>query len=227
MTMVWDKMIPLSEKIISKMDNYEKVDLDNDYQYNGSDFSWRNYKFVDKSFRQAHIEIVDAREFKKIWVLHMTIFPNTTCPSPIFGFDVVAGANKITGAFHDFSKMGDSWLYIYFLAKHLNKNWNNPRVLPEWAEQIFSPGMLAVSNINTEEELDRLCGIAIDNLDYYLYNIVYENYENNQGDYAEKQNRYCKFQKQNPHTPAMMASLGINKDLFAKYMDDVLFPEIK
>jgi hypothetical protein len=224
MSLVWDKMIPLSEKMISIMQDYQKLKVNPNYQYNGIDFSWKNYEFTSNLFRKAHIQIVDAREFKKIWVMHMTIFPHTTNPAPIFGFDVVAGANKITGAFHDFSRVDDCCLYTYFLAKHLDKSWNNPRVLPDWAEQIFSPGMLAVSNISTEEELDRLSGIAIDNLEYYLYNIAYED---NKGDYTEKQNRYCKFQKQNPHTPAMMINLGINKDVFTQYMDEVLFPELK
>ena len=224
MSLVWDKMIPLSEKMISMMQDYQELEANPKYQYNGIDFTWKNYEFTSKLFRKAHIQIVDAREFKKIWVMHMTIFPHTTNPAPIFGFDVVAGANKITGAFHDFSRVDDCWLYTYFLAKHLDKSWNNPRVLPEWAEQIFSPGMLAVSNINTEEELDRLSGIAIDNLQYYLYNIAYED---NKGDYTERQNRYCRFQKENPHTPAMMINLGIDKDVFTQYMDEVLFPELK
>jgi hypothetical protein len=224
MSLVWDKMIPLSEKMISRLEEFEKIEVDSKYEHEDLNFTWKNYKFIDKRFRQAHIEIVDARESKIIWVMHMTIFPHVSNPAPIFGFDVVAGANKITGAFHDFSRVDDCWLYTYFLAKHLNKSWTNPRVLPEWAEQIFSPGMLAVSNINTEEELDRLSGVAIDNLDYYLYNIAYEG---NNGDYTEKQNRYCKFQKQNPHTPAMMINLGINKDVFTQYMDEVLFPELK
>ena len=87
----------------------------------------------------------------------------------------------------------------------------------------FSPGMVAVSNVNTEKELDRLSNLVIDNLDYYLYNVGL--YKTDQ-DYTERHNRYCQFQKQNPHTPAMMVNFGVDRQLFMEYMDDILFPEL-
>ena len=35
------------------------------------------------------------------------IFPTLDNPAPIYGFDVIAGKNKMTGAFHDFSPSAD------------------------------------------------------------------------------------------------------------------------
>jgi hypothetical protein len=224
MSLVWDKVIPLSEKLLKTFNGYIIDEIDTKYKDNNLEFGWHNYVFRSQQFRQAHIQIVDAREFKKIWVLHMTIFPNTNDPSPIFGFDIVCGANKITGVFHDFSKIGDCWLDTYFQAKKLNLGWENSRKLPDWALEIFSPGMVAVGNVNTEEELDRLEGIVIDNLNEYLYNVG-KTVDND--NYIEKQNRYCHFQKQNPHTPAMMINFGVKQDVFMEYMDKILFPEIK
>jgi len=224
MSLVWDKVIPLSEKLLKTFNGYIIDEIDTKYKDNNLEFDWHNYVFRSQKFRQAHIEIVDAREFKKIWVLHMTIFPNTNDPSPIFGFDIVCGANKITGAFHDFSKIGDCWLDTYFQSKKLNLGWENSRKLPDWALEIFSPGMIAVGNVNTEEELNRLDGIVIDNLKEYLYNV---GLNKDNADYTEKQNRYCHFQKQNPHTPAMMSNFGIKREIFMQYMDEILFPEIK
>lgn len=172
------------------------------------------------------MEILDAREKKKIWVMHMTVFPFFDDASPIFGFDVVAGQNKITGAFHDFSKVGECPLYYWYQEKMKNISWSKPRDLPPWAKEIFSPGMLAAGNIQDQEEVEQLIKIAIDNLENYLYNVgnvriggILEQ-EN-----IDKFNKYCRNQKMNPHTPAMMETLGIDKNLFRKFMDDVLFPE--
>ena len=224
MSLAWDKALPLADKLLKKFNGYVIEELDPKYKFDNLQFKWHNYIFKSLNFRHAHIQIIDAREFKKIWVLHMTIFPKINDPSPIFGFDIVSGPNKITGAFHDFSKMGDCWLDTFFQAKKLNLGWENSRKLPDWALEIFSPGMVAVGNLNSEEELDRLDGIVIDNLNEYLYNVG-----KNDGiiDYTEKQNRYCHFQKQNPHTPAMMVNFGVNREVFMQYMDEVLFPEIK
>jgi len=98
--------------------------------------------------------------------------------------------------------------------------------LPDWAQAIFSPRMVAAGNIQTEQEMDQVCQMALDNLDMYFDELA--QYQND-ADYAlskEKQNRYCHFQKQNPHTPKVMASLGLDPDDVNKFIHECLFPEI-
>ena len=224
MSLVWDKMIPLSQNILETLEQT----TDDELKYTaeqGNGYLWENYIFTSRNYRRAHVEIVDAREAKKIWVMHMTIFPELDDPSPIFGFDVVCGANKITGAFHDFSKNGNCSVYAWFIDRSSKLQWNKPRVLPDWATQIFSPGMIAVGNISEEEELDKLADLAIESLDVYLYNVGCV--EKTGESYKEQYNNYCKFQKMNPHTPAMMINLGIDETVFKNFMDEILFPEIE
>ena len=224
MSLVWDKMIPLSQNILETLEQ----STDDELKYtaeSGNGYLWENYIFTSRNYRRAHVEIVDAREAKKIWVMHMTIFPELDDPSPIFGFDVVCGANKITGAFHDFSKNGNCPVYAWFIDRSSKLEWNKPRVLPDWATQIFSPGMIAVGNISEEEELDKLADLAIESLDVYLYNVGCV--EKTGELYKEQYNNYCKFQKMNPHTPAMMINLGIDETVFKNFMDEILFPEIE
>ena len=163
----------LSNKIISKLQRYTIDEIDLKYHHSDLNFTWENYLWTDKTFRRAHVEIVDASESKKMWVMHMCIFPHYNCPDPIFGFDIVCGKNKITGAFHDFSISGESQMNKWYRNKMSEIEWNKPRELPDWAKRIFSPNMLAAGNIQTQEELDQLFKTVIDNLDYYLYNVVY------------------------------------------------------
>ena len=221
MSLVWDKMIPLSRNILEALDQTSNADVDYDGK-RGEGYLWENYIFTSDTYRRAHVEIVDAREAKKIWVMHMTIFPEFNDPTPIFGFDVVCGANKITGAFHDFSKTGECDLYNWFIDRSKLLEWNKPRELPEWAKQIFSPGMIAAGNVSEEDELDKLSDTAIESLHVYLYNVgnAKENIS-----YKDQYNKYCRFQKMNPHTPAMMINLGIDEKIFRTFMDEVLFPE--
>lgn len=219
---IWPQVTKLADQIIGKFDQYEKITLNEKYQHNQEGINWNNHLWVSDKFRRAHIEILDARESKKMWVMHMTIFPHFDCPDPIFGFDIVCGKNKITGAFHDFSYVDESDLYEWYLNKMSTINWEKPRQLPQWALNIFSPQMVAAGNIQTQEELDKLINVFIDNLDHYIYNIGNKkNYLN----YSIKHNYYCANQKENPHTPAMMETFGIDKNLFRQFMDDVLFPE--
>lgn len=219
---VWPRARELADKIISRFNNYEREDINPEYEIHVDNFTWKNYLWKSDKFKRAHIEIVDATETKKMWVMHMCVYPYYNSPDPIFGFDIVCGKNKITGAFHDFSFIGLSDLYNWFQATMLNKKWSKPRDLPEWAKKIFSPAMLAVGNIQTEEEFNQLEKVVIDNLDYYLYNVgkVVTG-----SDFSSRHNHYCKNQKLNPHTPAMMETFGVDKQVFAKFMDEVLFPE--
>lgn len=219
---VWPQVIELSETVIQKFSKYIPMHIPEEYAHDHEGVIWKNYMWMSQSFRRAHIEILDARESKKMWIMHMTIYPHLNCPDPIFGFDVVCGKNKITGAFHDFSAVGDSELYFWYYNKMAQYNWSKPRELPEWAQLIFSPYMVAAGNIQTQEELDKLKTVFIDNLDHYLYNVGKKRENKN---FINKQNYYSSNQKKNPHTPAMMETFGIDKDLFRKFMDDVLFPE--
>jgi hypothetical protein len=218
----WDRARNLAEKVISKFEGYEKESIDPKYEIGETELQWKNYLWTSNKFRRAHIEIVDATQTKKMWVMHMCIYPHYNSPDPIFGFDIVCGANKITGAFHDFSHIGSSNLYNWFQGRMAGLSWSKPRELPEWAKRIFSPEMLAAGNIQTNEEFEQLEKVVIDNLDYYLYNIgtVIKG-----ADFSLRQNHYCRNQKLNPHTPAMMATFGVDKDIFAKFMGEVLFPE--
>jgi hypothetical protein len=69
---------------------------------------WVNRVYTSNLYRRAHIDIVDARDSKGLWMMHCCIFPHTHNPAPIFGFDVIAGKSKITGCFYDYSAAGDN-----------------------------------------------------------------------------------------------------------------------
>jgi hypothetical protein len=95
--------------------------------------------------------------------------------------------------------------------------------LPEWARNIFSQNMVAAGNISDEAELAKVLDLALRNLSHYLAYI--HGYEGKK-DYTMEQNRYCQNQKQNPHTPRVMASLGLDPVEVHKFVEECLFPEI-
>jgi hypothetical protein len=43
----------------------------------------------------------------------------------------------------------------------------------------------------------------------------------------DQQNYYAQNQKQNPHTPKVMVSLGLSEDDVQMFIQDCLFPELK
>jgi hypothetical protein len=176
-------------------------------------------------YRRAHISIVDARETKKLYLLHVTVFPHLNDPSPIYGFDIVCGPTKVSGAFHDFSISGDpiSPMWLWFNAKVHGLEWNKPRELPEWGKQIFSPAMVAIGAVG-EEELDEFIRIGLETLEFYLKTVGID--QQDVADFHMAQNRYCHYQKQNPRTPASLQHLGFTEQEAVDYVQTKLFPEI-
>jgi hypothetical protein len=67
--------------------------------------------------------------------------------------------------------------------------------------------------------------MAKDTLAHYLETVAETN--NTATDTTEAQNYYAINQKQNPHTPRVMASLGLNEDDVHVFIQDCLFPEIR
>lgn len=189
----------------------------------GHHYSWPNHVYQGHYFRRAHLDIVDARATKKLYMMHLCVFPNVNSSAPIYGFDIIAGPNKVTGAFHDFSPVGEHPLNQWFSDKVKAYEWSKERQLPDWARNIFSGNMVAAGNIQTEEELEKVLTLAKENLNYYLMNLD----EGGIGDYANRQNWYCQNQKKNPHTPRVMASLGLDSEEVRRFIHDCLFPEMK
>jgi len=187
---------------------------------------WVNKVWASSQYRRAHIDVVDARESKGLWMMHCCVFPHIHNPAPIFGFDVVAGKNKITGCFHDFSPAGDfnHPLIDWFMEESEKLTWNKKRALPEWAERIFTKHMIAAGNVSEEHELAQILAMARKNLDCYLDEVGETN--NTADNTKDAQNFYAQNQKMNPHTPKVMASLGLNEEDVRVFIQDCLFPEI-
>lgn len=188
---------------------------------------WINRVWTSDAYRRAHIDVVDCRDTRGLWMMHCCIFPHLHNPAPIYGFDVVAGKNKITGCFHDFSAAGDSNhpLIDWFSYQSKDLKWRKTRTLPEWAENIFSSGMIAASNVQLQEELDQITAIVTTTTEHYLSNVAETN--NTAEDTTDAQNYYAFNQKQNPHTPRVMTSLGLNEDDVKLFIEHCLFPDIK
>lgn len=220
MSLIWNKIETLAQTIEQQFKNTGTQVSEHESKYN-----WYNAIYTSSRYRRAHIEIVDNRESHKIYILHCTIFSHFNDPSPIWGFDAVCGPNKITGAFHDFSTAGDPdhFMMNWFAEETKNYKWRKPRELPFWAKQIFSPSMIAAGNVQEGEELEDLCSIALKSLDYYLKNVGIT--QESGADFHMAQDRYCHYQKQNPHVINSMVSMGVDKQTMVNFVQEVLFPE--
>ena len=193
---------------------------------------WDTYTYSSAAIRRANLDIIDAIEEKKLYMMHLCVFPHVYDSAPIFGFDVIAGPNKITGAFLDFSNIGDHKLSMWFKSRVADSTWSKQRQLPDWAKSIFSDSMIAAGNISTEQELEEILKISKDCLLNYLNNIlemrtklVYDELVKTYN-FTEQQNFYCKQQKCNPHTPRVLKSLGFTEEQVYEYINNELFPEV-
>ena len=224
---IWPSLIKCSNNLIKilneNLSEYSEPGMD---RFNKD--GWTNRTWRSNVIRRAHIDIVDARETKGLWMLHLCAFPNLSNPGPIYGFDIIAGKNKVTGAFHDFSPLllKDNPLTNWFIE---NTKWFEPtkkRELPDWALKIFSKGMVAAGNVQTDEELHDICRMAETNLWEYISRIGDQHGTANENDVIKAQNHYCENQQKNPHTPRTMQAVGLPEADIRLFCSDNLFPII-
>ena len=221
---LFNQAIACAESIVTRFKNSgTQVDYSSDPAYGIVD-----RVFVSDKYRRAHVSIVDARKSKKLWLLHVTVFPHTNNPSPIYGFDIVCGPTKVSGAFHDFSWAGSfdgcDNMEQWFANRVENIEWNKKRELPDWAKAIFSNSMVAIGAVGPDE-LDAFIALGLETLDYYLTNVSKNSWQNI--DNRLNQNRYCYYQKQNPHTPRVLVNLGFTEQQAQDFVQNTLFPEIR
>ena len=100
MSKVWEELIKIQSYFDSALSQYgTEVSEPGMDRFNKP--GWINKVLTSDAFRRAHLDVVDARETKGLWMMHCCIFPHIHNPAPIFGFDVIAGKNKITGVYYD------------------------------------------------------------------------------------------------------------------------------
>ena len=223
---VWDTLISIQQALEDKF-NETGTEISEPGMERFNQPGWVNRVWTSDKYRRAHVDVVDARDTKGLWMMHCCIFPHINNPAPIYGFDVVAGKNKITGCFHDYSATGDKHhpMMEWFANEVSHLEWSKPRKLPEWATNIFSTSMIAAGNVQKEEELVQIYELAMRTLDHYIETV--SEIRGTPGDYTEQQNYYAINQKQNPHTPRVMASLGLDEEDVRVFIQDCLFPEIR
>ena len=75
--------------------------------------------------------------------------------------------------------------------------------------------------------MDQVVTMALDNLDMYFEELPKYTDESYDKDLVrDQQNRYCHYQKQNPHTPRAMEALGLDPEDIRHFIQDCLFPEV-
>ena len=227
--MIWDRLIKWKEETIDllnkELTEYKEPGME---RFNNDELGWVNRTWKNKFIRRAHVDVVDVRDKKGLWMAHVCLFPELTNGGPIYGFDIIAGKKKVTGAFHDFSPLLQKQhpLTEWFLEE---TKWYKPskeRELPDWAKAIFSGGMIAAGNVQEEKELNQICTMALSNLANYIDKIRTHDGESNREDVIKAQNYYCEHQQQNPHTPRVMQSLGLPDEDIKLFCQDNLFPKI-
>ena len=227
LSIIWNKLIECQNEIIRIFDdNAKEYDEPGLAHFNND--TWVNRVWANDHVRRAHIDVVDARESKGLWMMHVCVFPVLNNDGPIYGFDVIAGKNKMTGAFHDFSASSNPDHEMIERYKESVEDFipSKQRQLPEWATNIFTDKMLAAGNVKTEEEAVAIIELALDNLRAYFDEIGDSTGAGDRDIVTATQNYYCHNQQQNPHTPRTMKSLGLDEADVDKFCTDMLFPKI-
>ena len=86
--------------------------------------------------------------------------------------------------------------------------------------------MLAAGNVNSEEEAVAIINIALANLRAWFEEVPQFNGFGDRDLVTASQNYYCHNQQQNPHTPAVMKSLGLPEEDVEIFCRDMLFPKL-
>lgn len=228
MSEVWETLIKIQDRLIERFES-TGVEINEPGMDRFNQPGWINRVWASDRYRRAHVDVVDARETKGLWMMHCCIFPRLDNNGPIFGLDVIAGKNKITGFFHDYSPTIEPKhdMISGFGDSVSRLEWRKPRELPDWAQAIFTEHMVAAGNVNSKTELEQLVELSFSSIGEYLDTIGNYNHEADVDETKAAQNRYAHYQKQNPHTPKTMTSLGLDEESVKVFVQECLFPNIE
>jgi len=193
---------------------------------NNEDIAWFNDFYINPSIRYGHLEYFRSIN-GKIEVLHCTFFPSYFKDIPIYGFDVIALNNVVTGLFCDFTDCVKSNDFLSKKLKVLKEKYkDNIRKLPDWAD-FFSKDFVCITpkNIDSNEliyDFTKLFGDYVLQVEWYNKNGLYLA-KNDIEKSIDIQNNYSINQRKNDKTSkALSAYIGETKA--REFIDTVLFP---
>jgi phycocyanobilin:ferredoxin oxidoreductase len=220
--------------LIKKLHDSHKEIADRYYQNikyhseieNNDDIVWENDFYFNPSIRYGHLEYFKSIN-GKIEVLHCTFFPSYFKNIPIYGFDVIALNNIVTGIFCDFTNCIDERSILTTKLKEIKQKYiQNHRQLPEWAN-FFSENFISINTKELDQE-DLIKTFS----DLFMEYVMFVEHENLNGLYLNSdevkksisiQNNYSFNQRKNDKTyKALSTYIGANKA--RGFIDNILFP---
>lgn len=219
MTTCFDQCLDVEKEIFFTL--YGESQTAKEYK-NKTNLIIRDTSFYSDKFARGHLSVVDARETKNLFLLHCTIVPNQNDPSPIFGFDIISGPKKVSGAFHDLSPTVETGMTMRFNYEADKLTWNKRRPLPAWAKEIFSEHIVAIGAVGPEE-LSKFIRFGLDTLNYYLTHVGVGTNKS----YIDLHNRYASQQRLNQATLRTLISLGLTEEQAKTFVYENLFPMVE
>jgi phycocyanobilin:ferredoxin oxidoreductase len=171
------------------------------------DYGWANHVWSGR-FARGHVELLTG----PLAVLHVTVFPWTDDPAPIYGFDIIAGPEKASGAFLDLTPTIEDWGPLTAVPA-----FRSVRPPPDWGG--FSPHFLAIHPVDANE-VSAVLTLAEDTLADYLSKL---GRGNDHPQIGEAQRAYCRMQRSNHKTMQVLARM-LGEEHARRFMDEVLFP---
>jgi hypothetical protein len=139
--------------------------------------------------RRCQLKVVDEKETKGFYMLHCCVFPKYN--SPIYGLSICATTKRVD-VFHDFTPVQKDHSMVPWFAKEV-KGYTPSKVreLPDWATKIYSPNVIAATNITKESELMNALSLVECNLGVYFTLLRrYDKEVQNTQEIEDTQNRY-------------------------------------
>lgn len=184
---------------------------------------WRNVLLDSPTLARAHVEYFELID--QLAVVHVCVFHRAAFAAPVFGFDVIVGAEKATGVFLDLSptsrdceRVVQDWASAFADRRSA---FETSRALPPWGD-IFSDHVLAVRP-RSAEEVERALELALMSVRWLLSRPARR--AQAPQEVAAGQARYVAGQRRNEHTLRVLRTV-VGEALARRFVDEWLFPEI-
>jgi phycocyanobilin:ferredoxin oxidoreductase len=215
---VWAKYLDLSPYYLPADLGYVEGKLE------GEKLIIENRCYQTPQFRKLHLEL--AQVGSNLDILHCVMFPRPEYALPMFGSDIVGGKNGISAAIADLSPLNEQRVlpdtYIQALAALPQREFSQPRDLPDWAD-IFSDFCFFVRPGNPQEEawfLERVTGFLT--VHCQLAVAAQPVTPQEKAEIVAAQDYYCDKQQQNDKTRRVLEK-AFGNEWAERYMTTVLF----